>query len=474
MPDDSGEEIVVVGRRRSNRPSPEPRLSIETNGSGSGWNDILDRFPPELRRLVIELTDFDVDATFTAKQKEIIIKAIQGIADHPQLAAAFAALAEKGADINILPVTRAGQIPDDALGGVTGLNADRTVQQGAVINIYIRMEYGGEPRTLRQIAETVVHELVHALGVPAFSDRLDAPGSTWDRELRNDIFRGYDFDAPSASSGVEGLIIAPEEGGYLAGTPDFDVFSGSNNADIISPGAGGSSIYSGFGDDQIIIELGGRTDVINDSGGSDRIVLAAGVDPASVTTRWSDDGVDLSIFVNGVLEAVIEAAAGAGAIETVEIGGIPYGTGTFATAVNAAPAEGSRHFDYFGAFHGGYVGSGSTNDVNGDALTYRLGSVSGSYADQNWTVDPRTGAIQGHFFKGDQQGSEFSFLTIIVSDGMITSQVEVTIRWAYSLELDPQLGMFASDLDPIVVYGDDFGLLEATQVEPFVTIPQFG
>lgn len=376
---EEADEIVVVGRRDGGI-SPVPLLTLSM--STGGTTDIWDIFPPFLRRLLVEDTDFDIDETFTAKQKEMIIKAIEGVAAHPELAAAFNALIEKGADINIRPATRSDQLAANHLGGTTGLNEDDAVSQGATIDIYIALEYGSEPRSAFQIAITVVHELVHALGVPEFQDRLHDPKKTWDEDLTRAIFHGYDFFAAAVNdSNLSGPIVAPEAGGHLAGTSGHDIFSGSNNADIISPGVGGSTVYSGLGDDSILIELGGALDIVVDDGGADRIVLDA-VDPASVSTRWSEDGADLMLLVNGVQEALIEYASGVGAVEVIQIGGMSYGVGVFTGSVNAAPVDASRHVDHFGTFSGGTIASGSTSDANGDVLSYRLGAISGDYSDR--------------------------------------------------------------------------------------------
>lgn len=474
MPQENNEEgeIVITGRR-GGRPTPQPRVIVmRIDIDLGGTSDLSDVLSQSLRDLFNIRTDFDIDETFTAKQKEIIVKAIEGIANHPQLAPAFANLLTKNVDINIRPVTRPfDQLknPDDR-GATHGVNPDGTVTPGATIDIYIRLEQDGVPATLGQIAERIVHELVHSLGDPTFDARIHADDD-WARDIIRDVFRGYDFNAEvSAEGSIETILVAPGAGGDVVGTAGFDVFSGSDNADTIAPGAGGSFIYSGLGDDRFVIEIGGAVDVIIDDGGADRLVLA-GVNPMSVTTRWSDDGVDLAVLVNGYQEAIFENAAGAGALEGIEIDGVLFATSAFASAFNVAPLSGNHHADYLGAFYGGQVASGATSDANWDQLTYRLGSVSGSYADRNWSVDPQTGAVQGHFFKEDQRGSEFTFVTLVVSDGLTTSNVNVTIRWAYSLEYDPQL---ARSFDPSSEPELASGVFEYRESENLVTAPEFG
>lgn len=441
MPDETEGEIVVTARRRNEGSDMQPHVSlrIDTGGAQSNLEALFDALPSGLRALFVEGTDFDIDENFSPKQKEVIRKAIAGLAKHPRFAAAFAELLKKAADINIRPGTRSDQLTDNDDAGISGLNeSDSSVPQGAKIDIYIRLIKYDYTRSPRQIAESIVHELIHALGIPEFNSLLHAPDSTFARDVARDIFRGYDYNAPAEEgTGVTGLIRGPDAGGDLAGTAGPDILAGSPHADTATPGEGENIVYPGQGDDRILVEVNGKLDLVREDGGNDRLVFPPGVSPASITTRWSDDRIDLMVLVNGVPEVLIENANGSGAIETVEVAGSSFPIGSFANSINAAPVEVEKHFDVFGAFYGGYVGSAAIADA--DPLTYALGSVTGDYADLAWTVDPNTGAIQANFSKEDRQGSQFTLLTVSATDKLAMSEVRVTIRWAYSNEETPQL-----------------------------------
>lgn len=435
MSDEESDEIVVTGRR-GGRGSPVQRFSIDIDTGGT-FDGLIDGLPARLRALLVNETDFDVDETLTPKQKEIVVKAIEGLADHPLFGEAFKQLLAKGADININATTRLSDT-FGVVGATIGLEPNLTVAQGAKINIYVLMVRYGEPVSDRAFAETVVHELIHALGVPEFSARLHAPNSLFDREITNDLFRGYNFEAPPSSSAAQETIIRIGAGPNLFGTSERDVLAASDRADTIVPGAGGDLVYSGAGDDSIQITTGGNPDLIADDSGNDRIVLPVSVNPSSVTTRWSSGGEDLILLVNGTPEAIIQNAQSGGAVEAVQIGATLYPINAFSTASNAPPADQSRVIEYFGGFGGGYVGSAATTDSNNDALGYELVSVSGEFADRPWQVNASTGVIEAQFFKPDQQGSQFTTLIVRVSDTIDVVDQEIIVRWAYSLEQNPE------------------------------------
>lgn len=434
MPDEEPDEIVVTGRR-GGRGSPVQRFSIDIDTGGT-FDGLVDGLPVWLRALLVNETDFDSDETLTPKQKEIVIKAIEGLADHPLFAEAFRQLLVKGADININATTSLLETRGGA--GVTIGLENGLVVQGAKINIFVLMVRGGEPISDRSFAETVVHELIHALGVPEFSERLHAGDGLFDRQITNDIFRGYSFEAPPLSAEPQETIIRIGTGSILTGTSERDVLAASDRADNIVPGAGGDLIFSGAGDDSIVLTPGGNPDLIADDSGNDRIVLPASTNPASVTTRLSNDGQDLVLLVNGSPEAIVQHIQSGGAVEGVQIGTNLYPINSFQTAVNAPPADQSRVIEYFGAFGGGYVGSAATTDSNNDQLSYRLVAVSGDYADRPWQVNTSTGAIEAQFSKPDQQGSQFTTLIVRVSDTIDVVDQEIIVRWAYSLEQNPE------------------------------------
>lgn len=439
MPDDEESDEIVVTGRRGVKAKPFESFAVDIDiDTGGTFDNLTDGLPESLRALLVNETDFDVDETLTAKQKEIVVRAIQGIANHPLFGEVFRELLAKRADINIVATNRSTETYG-AKGATVGLEPDGSVSQGAIIDIIVLMIRGGEPVSNRNFAETVVHELIHALGIAEFSDRLDAPGSLFDREITNDIFRDYDFNSGAIGQQASETIIRIGGGSSLSGTPDRDVLAGSNRDDVIAPGAGGDLVFSGIGNDSIALTVGGIPDLIVDDGGSDRIVLPGSIDPAAVKLRWSDDGQELALLVNGLPEAIVQNAQSTGAIEVVQIGSVSYPISSFESIANSSPAGQSRVIEYFGAFSGGYIGSAASTDPDNDALSYQLVSISGEFADRSWHVDPSSGSINAQFSKPDETGSRFTTLIIRVSDGLNSVDEDVVVRWAYSLEQNPEL-----------------------------------
>lgn len=437
-------EIIVIGSRTrtsnsgGGTSSSDALLSIiarqgDTNSPASAaveW----------LRGLFDTQTDYDLDTRFTDRQKQIILMALRGLADHPVYGPAMAALATKGADINII-ADFTGNDTYGHRGRIVGRNDDGTIDQGESITIYINMNFGGQPITDISFAEVIVHELIHSLGVPAFDAELHAPGSTVAREVRNEIFSGYDFNAPAdlGSVGTDVLDVA-DTGGSLAGSGSFEIFSGSDFADEIVPGAGGSLIYSGGGDDRITLTLGNGVDEIADSAGLDTILLPAGTLLSSISMRWSADQHELAVMVNGKVEAIILGADGSGAVEQISVGGANYALSAFPVVTNVPPDGVTINATVHDSFYGGFVANAAVPDGNGDTLTYRLGDVAGDYANEEWTVDANSGSVFADFTRYAEPGSRFSVVTVIVSDGIDVSYVTVSIRWGNSGEYEPPIG----------------------------------
>jgi hypothetical protein len=95
-----------------------------------------------LRGLFDTQTDYDLDTRFTDAQKQIILTALRGLANHPIYGPAMAALAAKGADINII-ADFSGEYTGSDRGQTRGRNSDGTIDQGESITVYINMNPGG-------------------------------------------------------------------------------------------------------------------------------------------------------------------------------------------------------------------------------------------------------------------------------------------------------------------------------------------
>jgi hypothetical protein len=98
------QEITVTGTRKGKDVEPFPSISINVTGGGTfDWQDLL---PPSLREFFELETDFDLDENFSPEVESAIRKEINGLARHPETAAAFKEMLKKGADIDIKPWIR--------------------------------------------------------------------------------------------------------------------------------------------------------------------------------------------------------------------------------------------------------------------------------------------------------------------------------------------------------------------------------
>lgn len=440
--EESETEIIVIGRRTgsSGGGSGSGGALLSIIARSGGTNHPSGGFIETLRGMFDTQTDYDLDTRFTAKQKEIILMALRGLADHPRYGPAMEALATKGADINII-ADFSGRNTYGDLGRTAGKNPDGTIDQGESITIYINMNPGGDPVTDTAFSEAIVHELIHSLGVPAFDAELDAPGSLIDREVRNQIFSGYDFYA-SADLGIgqADVFDVADTGGSSAGSGAYEIFSGSDFADEIAPGAGGSLVYSGGGDDRITIVLNGGVDEIIDFAGLDTIVLPAGTPLSSISMRWADGEHNLAVMVDGKVEAIIVDAAGSGAVEQISVNGANYAVSAFSVSINMPPDAVTINATVYDSFYGGFVASAALSDGNGDTLSYRIGEVTGDYASEEWTIDANSGMLFADFARIDEPGSRYTFVTVIVSDGLDASTVTLSIRWGNSGEYEQPIG----------------------------------
>ena len=436
QPDDEGEIIIVVGERVA-KPTAEVRLNISPGGTGGLPDSPLLRF---FRSLLQNRTEFDLDRNFTPAQKKLIKKIVQAIANHPDFAAAFENLMEKHVDINISPATRPEHLEDDALGQIFGLDNDGYVVPSSSLDIFIAMTYGGEPRHIFQIAITIVHELIHALGVPAFTARLDAPGSDWDRLLTIDLLKDFDFGFTTPQGGGSANVIGdPQTRGVLSGSVSNEVFVGSNAGNIYQPVGGGHIFYPGTGANEYLIDQNAGLSTVKNQGGSHLFALSANVTLTDVVVASTPDNRKMTLVVFDNPSIVVDDPAASGASYSIRLGTIIHPISAFATRIGESLQNTSVHVDVFGVFVCGYIGSAAISDLHSTNIFYRLGSVTGAYAGENWSIDESTGAISGQFHKPDLGGSEFSIVTALAGNGTDTAEVHITVRWAHSGEMNPEL-----------------------------------
>jgi Ca2+-binding RTX toxin-like protein len=184
----------------------------------------------------------------------------------------------------------------------------------------------------------------------------------------------------------------------LASTTGADTLYGNLEANVISGGLGDDTIYASDGDDDLTggagvdrveggagndtyrYAVGDGPDVVSDTSGSaDRIVIAAGIDPADVSVEQSADGQNLVLTFAQGGRITIENGMEAGKIEQVVFGDAAATVWTYADLVaRLATATDDLIFGDSGdnVLAGGF---GSDTLVGrGGADTYRFAKGDGS------------------------------------------------------------------------------------------------
>lgn len=435
QPPEDDENVIVVTGSRLPKPTAEVRLEINIGGASGGPNDPVFRF---FRSLFSGETDFDLSSDFTAEQRKLIQKILRAMANDPYFAAQFQDLLSKNADVNISPATRPEHVSGDAQAQIHGLD-NGLVNPGASIRIYVKMTVSGMPISTYQFAVAVVHELVHALGSPSFTARLDSPGSDWDEEITRGMFPGYDFQTVLPPQAITQLIGDTQTPGPLAGTSQNQAFLGADAGNTFQPSSGGHMIFPGLGSNDYHFVPGATLSVIHDRGGNHVFHMGPDVLLSDLYLKSTADGSSLTLFAHNAPVVTIENARAPGPHYAARINSTAYPFTALSIYAGSALQNSSYHFDVFGEFFGGQVGTATVQDPQGVHVFYRLGAVTGAYANNSWVVDERTGSINANFHKPDLGGSEFTFLTLLVGNGTSSAQVQVTVRWANSGEINPEL-----------------------------------
>lgn len=354
----------------------------------------------------------------------------------------------------------------DNLGTVEGRTGLRPtgIQNGDNIPIEIGQINHGGPMTDQLFVQTVIHEFIHTFGNPTWDARLDAPNSQWDRELFFQL-KFNELMAPSgqivtsqADSDVRPLIVGDLNGGEIHGLVQPGVLIGTIYGNTFHMGSAGDTAIGANGADTYIAQTGGGIDIIQDDGGSDTLVLASVVAPTSVSALWSPDGRDLSIYVDGNLEAIGIDAGSSGAIEYLRLNGTNYSLAAFVTGTNAAPVAPAQTIDIYGTAPAGALAYIVASDPNDDLLHFTLLDVAGEFADLPWYVND-LGTIFTDFTRLDSPGNSLTYLTVRVDDGVSSVDTTVTISWGYSGDYDPTSISYQPVIAPLDSYLSDIALV---------------
>ena len=146
-----------------------------------------------------------------------------------------------------------------------------------------------------------------------------ADGSIWNETILHDMLR------PVASSRADSLTGFGDIGDSLDGMSGNDTLSGLGGDDTLSGGSGRDTLLGGSGNDSYRLCIGDGFDLVSDSEGFDRIVLATGIRPQDVTLmRPSATSNDLYVAIgDGSTQIKVQeyfATGGRTAIEQLVFG----------------------------------------------------------------------------------------------------------------------------------------------------------
>ena len=435
--DDSINEIVVTGKSQM---SAEPRLVIDFGGGGSNVppSDFNDWLPESLRALLVGRTDFDVAGAFSTQHRAIVRALLKGLSEHPRYAAKFAELMTKGADVNIRYATTA-DFQNPAIGDVDGAvqrQGDGPIRQGEVITIIVREKRGGEPVSNRYFASALMEELMHLFADSELDNELD--NSRLEDHVLDEIFgKNYNFDAPFPPA--PDFLESASSGGTVTAGPTAAILSGSSASDTLHASIAGGGIFPGAGDDTVHVKVGGQPIIVADDGGVDTLVIEGDATIADVRIVKAADRDDIVVMVHNLPLVYIKKVSSSGAFEYIDVGNVRHSMASIPVHQNTSPVASEIHQDVFGDFYGGFIVYATAHDDNADQIKYELKEISGDFANADWRVDPANGAISCFMTKYDEQGSKFTSLVVRASDGVSTTDVKVTIRWAHSQETHPEL-----------------------------------
>ncbi len=123
-------------------------------------------------------------------------------------------------------------------------------------------------------------------------------------------------------------LMATEEDDDIKGTNDDDIINalggddiidGGYGNDVLEGGLGDDTLEGGYGDDTYIFERGNGHDIINDAGGTDRLVFGVGITVDDLDVQQNGNNLILAIKEDGVdFEDLIDAIKINNEIESIE------------------------------------------------------------------------------------------------------------------------------------------------------------
>jgi Ca2+-binding RTX toxin-like protein len=194
----------------------------------------------------------------------------------------------------------------------------------------------------------------------------------------------------SSQSGIESITFAD---GTLWGKDELaqaaadqqattvnDTVRGYEGADVLAGGQGDDTLIGGGGDDEYRFALGDGHDTIEDSGGTDALVLGAGIEPGGVTiTRSAGNVNDALLTISGSDGILLKDVLNGGGINTVV-----FADGTTLTradiAARATASQGTAGNDSVtGTAENDIVDGGAGNDTlaggaGGDSYLFNAGN----------------------------------------------------------------------------------------------------
>lgn len=415
-------DIVVTGKRLGNSVSIDPVYVLDISFLMQAVKDD-NSWSGSLPGLVRDVLNVDGEITvngFDDHHKNLVKLAIAKLAEIPEFKAAFEQ--QKSGSVNV-HFEKKDNLTD--AGG-----SDRT-NPFDIIVYAPQYNHGGYVNDALFV-QTIMHEMIHTFNNPQWDYRLHH--SDWDKDL---FFRtgvnqliGPDgqIQVSGISDGTRSVVVGDLYGGTVSGGSFPSVLVGTSFGNSFSLGSAGDLVLGGTGSDTYYLSVGAGVDTIIDEGGVDTLVLGQGVAPSSVSLLSSSSGDNLSLYVDGVLEAQISANASSPAIESLRIGNATFSLSAFITGLNGAPTGHDESSDMYGAVNAGMVGRASGDDPNGDKLVYSLKGVTGDFSELGWFVNDE-GYIFTNFNRAAATGDQYTYLQLEVTDGVSSSTFDYTIHW---------------------------------------------
>ncbi|MEL7216947.1 MAG: calcium-binding protein [Pseudomonadota bacterium] len=229
-------------------------------------------------------------------------------------------------------------------------------------------------------------------------------------------------------------------GDWLHGFGGNDTINGGDGLDVLIGGAGSDTLRGGAHSDTYVFGRGSGLDVIDDTGGTETLVIAGDVRTSDLMIEYSGNDLFIGLKVDGADYTAMNAPDRIKiigqktlpkAIEKLHIGGqvlsLPQLVGQ-ATGQSNPPQVENRSITIYARFTGGRITSVAGYDPDGDPLTYSVTSHT-SYINEDYYMLNGTNQLYTTAYWNHQDYNAAS-VTVTASDGTSTGSGTISITYA--------------------------------------------